>query len=185
MNTLDCVVESAWHRRDQRLCRLANRWGERRSILQAFGIVSRLGDGIAWYVLMALLLISGTTAGPQAAVHMAIVSVVACLLYRYLKRWSRRPRPFRRYHDIIARIAPLDEFSFPSGHTLHAVHFSTVAIAYFPALVVVLVPFAILIAMSRVVLGLHYPSDVLAATAIGLALAGGSLGLLPLVAAMG
>jgi undecaprenyl-diphosphatase len=39
----------------------------------------------------------------------------------------------------------------------------------------VLVPFALMVAISRVVLGLHYPSDVLAATAIGLVLGGLSL----------
>ncbi len=62
---------------------------------------------------------------------------------------------------------PLDAFSFPSGHTLHAVAFSIVAIAYYPALAWVLVPFSLLVAMSRLVLGLHYPSDVLAGAALG------------------
>lgn len=172
---------SAWLRRDQQLCQLANRWGERRVILRLFDGVSRLGDGIAWYVLMASLFVTGGSRGMQAALHMAIVGLIACTLYRYLKRWTRRPRPFRRHHSIIARTPPLDEFSFPSGHTLHAVDFSLIAIAYFPMLTVVLVPFALLIATSRVVLGLHYPSDVLAATTIGFALAGTSLWLVPSV----
>ena len=61
--------------------------------------------------------------------------------------------------------------SFPSGHTLHAVTFSMIACAYFPALAVILVPFALLVAISRMVLGLHYPSDVLAGAALGLAIA--------------
>ena len=76
---------------------------------------------------------------------------------------------------IRAWVAPLDEFSFPSGHTLHAVAFSTVAVAHHPVLAWVLAPFTIAVALSRVVLGLHYPSDVLAATAIGSALAAASL----------
>ena len=71
--------------------------------------------------------------------------------------------------------ASIDEFSFPSGHTLHAVSFTTVAIAYVPWLALLLIPFALLVGASRVVLGLHYPSDVLAATAIGSALAAASL----------
>lgn len=179
MNAVDHRSASAWLRRDHQLCQLANRWGERRMILSLFGAVSRLGDGIAWYALMALLLVTGGERGAQAALHMAVVSLIACALYRYLKRWTRRPRPFRRHHNIIARIPPLDEFSFPSGHTLHAVNFSLVAIAYFPVLATLLIPFALLVATSRVVLGLHYPSDVLAATAIGCALAGTSLWLVP------
>ena len=75
----------------------------------------------------------------------------------------------------MAYIAPLDEFSFPSGHTLHAVSFSLIALAYFPVLMPILLPFTLLVALSRVVLGLHYPSDVIAATLIGCALGGASL----------
>jgi len=100
---------------------------------------------------------------------------VALALYRWLKRWTRRPRPFRGCDGVIARVPPLDEFSFPSGHTLHAVSFTIVALAWFPALAPLLVPFTVLVAASRVVLGLHYPSDVLAATAIGGVLGGLSL----------
>jgi undecaprenyl-diphosphatase len=81
-------------------------------------------------------------------------------------------------------IAPLDEFSFPSGHTLHAVSFTLVALAYFPVLAPVLVPFTVLVALSRVVLGLHYPSDVLAATVIGCGLAGLSIWIAPAIAAL-
>ena len=75
----------------------------------------------------------------------------------------------------MAHVPPLDEFSFPSGHTLHAVAFTAVACAWYPPLALLLVPFALLVAASRVVLGLHYPSDVLAAIAIGGALATGSI----------
>ena len=57
--------------------------------------------------------------------------------------------------------------AFPSGHTLHAVAFTLVALAHYPVLAWLLMPFTASVAVSRVVLGLHYPSDVLAATAIG------------------
>ena len=80
---------------------------------------------------------------------------------------------------IKAWVAPLDEFSFPSGHTLHAVAFTLVALTYYPLLAWLLIPFSASVAASRVVLGLHYPSDVLAATVIGSTLAGTSLWLVP------
>jgi undecaprenyl-diphosphatase len=54
---------------------------------------------------------------------------------------------------------------------LHAVSFTWQAVAYFPELGWVLIPLGSLIAASRVVLGLHYPTDVLAGAAIGSALA--------------
>ena len=63
--------------------------------------------------------------------------------------------------------APLDRFSFPSGHTLHAVAFSLVAVHYYPGLIWLVLPFTALVAVSRLILGLHYPTDVLAGIALG------------------
>lgn len=152
---------------DRHLCVVANRWGARGTVGTFFGAISRLGDGIFWYTLMAVLTLFGGVRGAFAAVQMLVTGGVALALYRWLKRCTRRPRPFRGCHGVIARVPPLDEFSFPSGHTLHAVSFTIVAVAAFPALAPLLVPFTTLVAASRVILGLHYPSDVLAATAIG------------------
>ena len=108
--------------------------------------------------------------------------MVALILYRKLKRWTKRPRPCAADGRIRAWIAPLDEFSFPSGHTLHAVSFTVVALAHYPVLAWLLLPFTASVAISRVVLGLHYPSDVLAATTIGVALASLSLWIAPVAA---
>jgi undecaprenyl-diphosphatase len=60
---------------------------------------------------------------------------------------------------------------------MHAVAFTWIAVATEPALAWVLVPFTLLVAASRVVLGLHYPSDVAAGALLGAALAGASYGL--------
>jgi undecaprenyl-diphosphatase len=154
-----------------RLCLRCNRWLARRTLARFFGTISRLGDGVFWYALMLAIALLGGSVGRIAALHMALTGLVAAALYRLLKRWTRRPRPFRAHSEIIAHVPPLDEFSFPSGHTLHAVSFTIIALAYFPLLAPLLVPFALLVAASRVVLGLHYPSDVLAATVIGCTLA--------------
>lgn len=126
----------------------------------------------------ALVVLDGIT-GLAATVHLAATGLAALWLYRRLKRWTRRPRPFACDSRIQPWIAPLDEYSFPSGHTLHAVSFSLVACAYYPALIWLLLPFTASVATSRVVLGVHYPSDVLAATAIGCTLAGIALWLVP------
>jgi undecaprenyl-diphosphatase len=165
---------------ERRLCLAMNRWGARRALMRLFRLVSRLGDGVFWYVLMLVLALFGGHQGIRAALQMAGVGIAASLLYRALKRWTKRPRPFRAHAEITPYIAPLDEFSFPSGHTLHAVSFSLIALAWFPWLAPLLIPFTVLVAISRVVLGMNYPSDVLAATLIGGALAGVSLWLLPL-----
>jgi undecaprenyl-diphosphatase len=160
--------ETDWCLRGNRLC-------AHRLVRLYFATASRAGDGIAWYLLMAALVAFDGWRGVAAAAHLAATGAVALALYKLLKRWTKRPRPFAADARIRAWVAPLDEFSFPSGHTLHAVAFTLVALAHYPALAWLLVPLTSSIAASRVVLGLHYPSDVLAATAIGSALAGVSL----------
>lgn len=173
--TLPPESAMTWRTLDPLLCRLASRWASRRWIHRFFEAVSRLGDGWFWYGLIAVIAALGGTHGRVAAVQMLATGFVAWLLYRTLKRHTRRPRPFHMHADVVARGAPLDEFSFPSGHTLHAVSFTIVAVAWFPFLALPLVAFTVLVAMSRVVLGLHYPTDVLAGLSIGGALGVASL----------
>lgn len=161
--------------RELRWCFAANRWGARPLITRFFAIVSRLGDGPAWYAVIASLPLFFGASAAAASLHLGVTAAASATIYRTLKRYTKRPRPFRRHDGIVAHVAPLDEFSFPSGHTLHAVTLTLVMCWYFPMMAVVLVPFAVAVAVSRVVLGLHYPSDVLAATVIGCGLASGSI----------
>lgn len=160
--------------REHQWCLRANTWAEQTWVRRYFQIVSRLGDGIAWYLLGAVIVMAEGAQGVPAISHLLVMAVTTSLLYRYLKKWTKRPRPFANDNRIHVWTAPLDEFSFPSGHTLHAVSFTLVTLAYYPMLAAVLVPLAISIALSRVVLGLHYPSDVFAATVIGSVLVWGS-----------
>jgi undecaprenyl-diphosphatase len=102
---------------------------------------------------------------------MATTGLTGTLLYKWLKGKTLRPRPYEVRQEITLAGSPLDKFSFPSGHTLHAVIFSMVALHYFPQLAFVLMSFTVLVALSRVVLGLHYPSDVIAGALIGAILA--------------
>jgi undecaprenyl-diphosphatase len=140
-----------------------------------FRVASRLGDGIFWYVLMAALPVwQGWTALPAVA-HMAAAGLTGTLAYKWLKGATERPRPYQVCPAIRCLSAPLDRFSFPSGHTLHAVVFSTIATAYYPALGWLVWPFTLLVAASRLVLGLHYPSDVIVGAFLGIGIAGASL----------
>lgn len=153
------------------LCRRLNRGASFALPRRIFQIASWLGNGIVWYALiLALPVLFGRTAAKPAIV-MALTGALGVLIYAMLKRVFVRERPFITHAAIDRGAAPLDRYSFPSGHTLHAVSFTWQACAHFPELAWVLVPLAALIAGSRVVLGLHYPSDVLAGAAIGAALA--------------
>ena len=136
-----------------------------------FGTVSRLGDGVFWYCLMSAFALIGGSEGRWTALYMAIAGLSCTLLYKSLKHATARPRPCDAGYTHHLTIKPLDTFSFPSGHTLHAVCFTILATAAVPWLGLILWPFTILVALSRLVLGLHYPSDVLAGATIGAGIA--------------
>lgn len=166
------ATDLALTRRLRRLCDTP--W-----VLGGFAAVSRLGDGLVWYLLMLVLLLAGGADGQRVALQMALLGLASLFAYKALKRLSRRPRPRSREAALATAVAPLDEFSFPSGHTLHAVGFTLVLVQHYPEAALLLWPLTASIALSRVVLGLHYPSDVLAAIGLGWALAETSHWLLP------
>ncbi len=177
MRSLDRIAQ--W---DLQLCLKLNRVCYRLTWRVLFRCISVLGDGIAWYGLMAALLLRYRNEAVIPVLHMMIIGLLCTAGYKLLKAHTSRPRPYQVHRSIRHFIAPLDQFSFPSGHTLHAVAFSLIAVAYYPALTAALTVFSALVAASRVVLGLHYPSDVVAGAAIGGGIALASLKLLTLVA---
>jgi undecaprenyl-diphosphatase len=166
MSRLEATVREL-QRWDQALCLRLNRGVRHALLLRAFQGLSWLGNGIFWYALMLALLVFHKGEAVLPVLHMVFVGAVCTACYKMLKRGTLRQRPYQAMHSIAAGAPVLDAFSFPSGHTLHAVAFTLVASAHYPGLAPILVPFTVLTAASRVVLGLHYPSDVLAGAAIG------------------
>lgn len=158
------AAEHAW-------CLRLNRGCNRRAVRDLFTTVSRLGDGVFWYGLVLLLPVIYGEAGRMPALRMAVVGFAGLALYKYLKSRLVRERPYISLAGIVPGTRALDRYSFPSGHTLHAVSFTTLIVESFPELGWLCLPFAVLVATSRVVLGLHYPSDVAAGAIIGAALA--------------
>jgi undecaprenyl-diphosphatase len=152
---------------EYRLCRSLNRGVAFPVVRYFFKTASRLGDGVVWYVLMVALPLIYGARGLQVGLVMLATGAAGLVVYKLLKRIFVRERPFIRHAGISLAQAPLDRYSFPSGHTLHAASFSWQLCAAFPELAPIVMPLALAIAASRVVLGLHYPTDVLVGALIG------------------
>ena len=149
------------------LCAFLNRISHPPRIKKLFVIVSGLGDGGFWYGLMLTLPLFYGSSGMMTSVSMIKVALANLALYKIIKSLTGRARPCAANANITVGTAPLDQYSFPSGHTMHAVAFTMVATAHHPELAWPLMPLSCLIAMSRVILGLHYPTDVIAGAILG------------------
>ncbi len=167
------ALEYAW-------CLRLNRGCQKDAVRRAFAIVSRLGDGVFWYSLMVLLPIMYGEQGLSVSLRMIVVGVAGLAIYKWMKQRFVRERPCVSLIGIVRGAPPLDRYSFPSGHTLHAVSFTLLIVHGFPQLIWLCGPFAAAVAISRMVLGLHYPTDVAAGAVIGAGLAMAGVLLLPL-----
>lgn len=162
------------HRLDQSLCLRFNRVRRPGAVL-FWVTISRLGDGFVWFALMAALPLAYGWQDLRLSLRMAAVGAFCVVLYVVIKRRAARPRPYEVHDEVLLLGRALDRYAFPSGHMIHAVAFTVLVGTAHPALLWLLVPFSVLTGVSRVVLGLHYPSDVLAGGTLGAMIAWASL----------
>jgi undecaprenyl-diphosphatase len=161
-----------------KLCLRVNSLSRSELVRRFFSGVSWLGDYPAWVLFGIAVAVRQGAAAPVFIIHAVATAAVGVAIYKILKNRLVRERPYVTHGEIVCGTAPLDRYSFPSGHTMHAVGLTVLYGAYEPILLAVMIPFAALVAASRIVLGLHYPSDVLAGAIMGTLLATASLQLM-------
>lgn len=132
--------------------------------------VSRTADGPLYALIPLLCWLLLPTSGKAFFVLVATAFAIERPLYYILKKSCRRRRPPVALPGFESVITASDEFSFPSGHTCGAFLFVTLLCAYFGLWLVPLYVWAAAVGLSRVVLGVHFPTDVLVGAAIGTAI---------------
>lgn len=136
-----------------------------------FRIISFIGDGYFYGLYLLYLHLAKSELFKPALYVVLIAFALELPIYRILKNSIRRIRPFNAHEEVENMVYPLDEFSFPSGHTSAAFLVATV-IAYFsPVLAIPLFIFAFLVGMARIYLGVHYPSDIFGGIIFGVGIA--------------
>ena len=143
-------------------------------------VITHLGDkGLFWIVLTLILLCVRKTrrVGLFCAASMVFGLILTNLV---IKNWVARVRPYEVIQGLECIVEKAHDFSFPSGHATNSLACAWVLFRMtekkygVPALIL-----AILISLSRLYVGIHYPTDVLGGAAIGIGCACLALWLMP------
>jgi undecaprenyl-diphosphatase len=156
--------------RDHRLMQRVNRWRAPRWIRVWMICATRGGDGWLWYAMGLIVAIFGGAHRLEAIGAAALSSASGIGLFIKLKRVFNRRRPSAIVPHCWATLLPPDQFSFPSGHTITAFAVAIPLLHFYPTLTMGLIFCACSIALSRIMLGLHFLSDVVVGGAIGISL---------------
>ena len=157
--------------RDHKLMRRVNRWPAPRWIRVWMICATRGGDGWLWYGMGLIILLFGGYDRFLAVGAAALAAAVGIAVFLRLKKATGRKRPGTFEPHCWATLLPPDQFSFPSGHTITAFAVAVSLSMFYPSLAIGLLFCAVSVALSRILLGMHFLSDVLAGACIGALLA--------------
>ena len=156
--------------RDHRLMRRVHRWRPPRWFRLWMIFATRGGDGWLWYGLSALVIVFGGSTRYEAITAAWTACGAGAILFLILKKLTGRKRPNALEPHCWATLLPPDQFSFPSGHTITAFAFTVAVGGFCPHLLGALLFCALSVATSRIVLGMHFLSDVVVGAILGAAL---------------
>lgn len=131
--------------------------------------LTHLGDASTTIGVGLVALAAGQT---RLGAAMLLANLMSHIPVQLLKRVVARPRPSDAFGRPLALVPLPDEFSFPSGHAAAATAVAMTAAIAYPWTAPLALPLAALVSYSRVVLRVHYLTDVLAGVVLGL---GGAL----------
>ena len=134
-------------------------------------IISKTGDGYMQLALPIFFLIREPSSGFSFFVLVVAAFAIERPIYFVLKNTLKRPRPPEVVPHFFSVITPSDQFSFPSGHTMASFLLASLTVIYFGSAASVLYIWAVAVGASRVILGVHFPTDIFAGACLGTGLA--------------
>jgi undecaprenyl-diphosphatase len=152
---------------DHRLMIRVNHWRAPKWLRLWMIAATRGGDGWLWYATAVMIGLFGGHARWVALASALVAASIGIVLFLRLKRAFGRRRPCAMEPHCWATLLPPDQFSFPSGHTITAFAVVLSVGAFYPVMLPGLLFCAASVAASRILLGMHFLTDVLAGAAIG------------------
>jgi undecaprenyl-diphosphatase len=129
--------------------------------------ISRSADGHAYPALVALFALLEPRRWKEILAASLFAFALELPVYKLIKQWVRRVRPFESIEGVERLIIAPDLFSFPSGHVAAAFVVATLLGHFYPPVLPLFYFWASLVGFSRIYLGVHYPTDVAAGAFLG------------------
>ena len=151
-------------------CRLfekVNRHFEKKLLNFFFRHITNFGGATFTIIAVLLLMFLSADRVRITAMSSALALGLSHIPVHIVKKMFPRKRPYMTLEKTNVHDNPLQDHSFPSGHTTAICSVIIPFIIFIPTLSFILIPLGVCVGISRIYLGLHYPSDVLAGAILG------------------
>lgn len=163
------MIKELFYEKDLKCLHFFNSTIKCTALDKVFLFMTNLGNATNTIAICLLMIGIGNTLVRHVGIQALMVLAVSHLIVQALKRTVTRVRPKDILVDINTFKLPLDRYSFPSGHTTAVFAVATTVSLYIPALAALILPVALIVGLSRIYLGVHYPSDVIIGIVIAVA----------------